>query len=79
MGDLIEVLESNNFTPSEIVELLSSVDKNEIEDYALEHMICTRCYSCLKMVRWREEREYMGSITYENFLEFQCDYCGETY
>lgn len=79
MNNLIEILEEI-YTPSEIVELLVNIDKNEIEDYALNHMVCTRCYSCLKMVRWREPRgEAYGVPAFEEMLEFHCDYCGKIY
>ena len=74
--DLIEMLEENDFTSSEIVELLMDIDKTVVEDYAIKKWICPRCYSDLKVHTYKEPREGWGRIVEENMSEIYCRNCG---
>jgi len=55
MNILFEMLEEK-LTPSEVVELLSSFEKDDLCDYAERNLICTRCYSDLIIHKWKESR-----------------------
>jgi len=80
MIDLIEILETNNFSPVEIIELLDDVTPNEIEEYALKHMVCRRCYSELVLHNWKEARgECRGIPAFEEVTECICSCCGAIY
>jgi rubrerythrin len=80
LHDLIEILEEENYSPSEIVEILSSIDRNDVEEYALQHMICPRCYSRLEIHIWDESRgEYWGFPARETMAEYYCPGCKADY
>lgn len=79
MIDLIDILE-DKYSPVEIVELLNTIDRQDIEDYAIEHNICPRCLSQLSFKTWKEDRnEYMGFPAYEDVTEIYCQSCGAVY
>lgn len=78
MKELLEFLETR-YTPSEIIELLNEFDQEKLEDYAIEHDICVRCGGGLIVHRWKEKREYWGSVAFESLSELRCENCQETY
>ena len=80
MYDLINILEINNYSPLEIVELLNNIDRNDIEDYAIENGICPKCLSEVVIHVWKEARgEAWGVPVEEEMSEFLCEGCGRAY
>ena len=79
MYGLISILEKEH-SISEVVELLSSFDVEELKDYAIGHNICPKCFGELSEYKWEESRgEYMGRPAYETMCELKCEGCGEVY
>ncbi len=76
--DMIEVLEER-FSLENIIEFLTSLNKDQIEDYAVSKNICPKCFSSLILNTWKEEREYQGSPAFETMSELTCEGCGDTY
>jgi hypothetical protein len=77
--ELVEVLEER-YTLSEIVEMLCDIDKQDIEDYAIGHNVCPRCYSQLELHTWKEARgDYFGSPAFEEMGEIYCLCCGASF
>lgn len=80
MKEIIEILEGTNLSPPEIIQLLTSFDRDDIEEYALENLICVRCFGELSLHTWVEERgEYQGSPAFEEMFEWVCCECGNVY
>ena len=79
-NDLIEILEESNLSPPEIIELLTNFDRDSIKEYALENLICDRCFGKLSLHTWVEDRgEYMGKPAFEEMFEWVCMGCGNVY
>jgi uncharacterized protein with PIN domain len=79
MDDLIQILEEK-YLPVEIIEILNTIDRQDIEDYAIEHNICPRCLSQLNFKTFKDYRnEYMGFPAYEDVTEVYCQCCGAVY
>lgn len=75
--ELLSALE-DRYLPSEIVEILSNLDKDDIRDYAVENMICPLCFNGLEVVTWKESRnEHFGKPVEEEMCELVCS-CGWT-
>lgn len=76
-NDIIELLEENDFTSSEIVEILMNLDKSKVEDYAISKGICPICFSDLGVHTWKESRgEFWGFPCHEEMSETYCQNCG---
>jgi len=79
MNNLFEILEED-YTPSEIVEILDSYDESQLEDYALSNDICPKCYGNLLRHEYKEYRgEHFGFPAYENMVGCCCESCGEVF
>lgn len=72
-----EILE-NYCSPAEIVELLSEIDKEDVEKYAKENFICPKCYGDLKIITYYEDRgDCFGFPSKEEMSELICEnVCG---
>lgn len=80
MKQLINILEDNNYSPFEIIELLDDIDENDIKEFALSNGICRLCGGDVLLCKWKEDRgEYFGFPAYEDMEELKCESCGETY
>jgi len=76
-NDLISILEQENYTSQEIVEMLDNVDKNTLENYAVDNMICIKCYSDLVTKSIKEDRgEHFGFPSFETMAVLECKKCG---
>jgi len=78
MDTIVEMLEET-YSVLEIKEFLEEVTKDKIEKYVISRGICPSCNYNLMLRTWKEEREYMGSLVYEEMAEYYCSGCGETY
>jgi uncharacterized protein with PIN domain len=79
INDLVEILEEQ-FTPLEVVELLSGFYEEDLEDYAIKNNICPKCLSQLTIYKWKESRgECFGFPTYEEMSELVCQGCGRVF
>ena len=75
--EIKENLEDHNYSPSEIIEMLSNITKEDIEEYAKEHFICPKCYGDLKLITYYEPRsEHFGMPVSEEMSELVCEECG---
>lgn len=77
MDEIIEILK-RNFKPVEIVEILNdfTFNQEELDNYAIEHEVCPKCYSELVIHSLREPSEYFGFYTEEKMTQLQCNNCG---
>lgn len=76
---LINILEET-YTPAEIIEMLNSIDKIDIENYALDNYICPICCGELIVHKYKERRpDYWGSPAYEEMCDLVCERCGEVF
>lgn len=78
MDEIIEILK-RNFKPVEIVEILNdfTFNQEELDNYAIEHEVCPKCYSELVIHSWKEDRgQYFGFPVEENMSELRCEECG---
>lgn len=74
--ELISILEQENYTPLEIVELLKNIDKNDLDDYAVKNMICPICNGDLVTRSWWESRgECFGFPSREEMSQLVCQSC----
>jgi uncharacterized protein YbaR (Trm112 family) len=83
VDDLIYILENQQLSPYEIVELLNEVLNNyneykvRLEDYAIKNRICPKCLRDLEIHEWKESRgEYQGYLASEIMNELYCERCG---
>ena len=73
MDDLIYILENQQLSPYEIVELLNEV----LNNYAIKNRICPKCLTELEIHKWKEDRgEYQGFLASEEMNELYCERCG---
>lgn len=73
--ELTSILE-DRYLPSEIVELLNNIDKDDLENYAVKNMICPKCCGNLMIHSWRESKgKYFGVPCYEEMTELICEVC----
>lgn len=86
MDDLIYILENQQLSPYEIVELLNEVLNNyneykaTLEDYAIKNKICPKCLRDLEIHKWKESRdEYQGFPASEIMNELYCERCDVGY
>lgn len=79
INDLVEILENQNYSPLEIIEMLNDFNKEDLEDYAVDNKVCYKCFSQLTIHTWKEPSEHFGSYVEEEVLEYQCEGCGYTY
>jgi hypothetical protein len=62
------------YSVAEIIELLSNIDKEEIEEYAKEHFICPKCFGDLKLITYYESRgEHFGFPATEEMSKLVCE------
>lgn len=79
MNELIKLLEEQ-YTPAEIIELLNSINKFYIDDYAIEHDICPFCGGELVIYKYKERRpDYWGFPAWEEMCNLMCSGCGEIF
>lgn len=79
INTIIELLEEI-YTSAEIVEMLQDIDSYDIEKYALDHDICSRCYGELGRYEWYEDRgEFWGFPCKQRMVGARCVQCGEIY
>lgn len=79
MDEIIEMLEERH-TPLEIVEILYSLDKFDVDNYAVEHDICPLCLGELVIHRYKDYRgDFWGFPAYEEMCELMCSRCGEVF
>lgn len=78
LSDLTSILEAI-YTHSEIVEMLDSISKTDIEEYAVKNYVCPRCYSNLVEHRWKEKSEHFGFPAEESQCELLCEGCGDVW
>lgn len=78
INDLIEILEEQ-FTPLEIVELLSGFYEEDLEEYAINNNICPKCLSQLTIHKWGELSEHFGRPVVEEMSELICNGCGRVF
>ena len=79
MYGLISILEKE-YSISEVIEMLSNIDVEELKDYAIGHNICPKCFGELSEYRYQENRgEAWGRPAYETMCELRCEGCGEVY
>ncbi len=72
--EIKENLEDHNYSPSEIVEILSNINKEDIEEYAKENFVCPKCYGDLKLITYYEPRsEHFGMPVSEEMSELVCE------
>jgi len=77
MDEMIEILE-RNFSPVEVVKILNDFrfNQQELDDYAIEHRICPKCYNELVIHSWYEPSEYFGFSVEEKIGKLECEECG---
>lgn len=76
--ELVEVLEER-YTLSEIVELLSDFDKEDLQNFAIQNNICPKCFDILTVHKWKEPSEHFGFPCREEMSELICVGCGEAF
>jgi len=65
------------YSISEIIEILSNITKEDIEEYAKENFVCPKCYGDLKLITYYEPRsEHFGMPVSEEMSELVCEECG---
>lgn len=73
--EILSALE-DRYLPSEIVEMLCNIDKEDIREYAVENWICPLCFNGLEIRTWKEPRnEHFGMRVSEEMSELVCCYC----
>lgn len=79
MKQIIELLEEI-YTPAQIVEMLDKLSTYDVEEYALKHDVCSRCYGELERWEWNEPRDqFWGFPCSERMVGSKCCSCGEIY
>jgi uncharacterized protein with PIN domain len=77
MDEMIEILE-RNFSPVEVVKILNDFrfNQQELDDYAIEHRICPKCYNELVIHSCYEPSEHFGFPVMEEMGKLRCEECG---
>lgn len=80
INEIVEVLEDKGYSIFESLDLLSDFDKEDLEDYAFQNLICPKCFSKLVIHSWKEPRgEHFGFPASEEMSEYYCEGCGRVY
>ncbi len=80
ISEIVEALEDKGYSIFESLNLLDEFDKEDLEDYAIQNMICPRCGSQLDLNTWEEDRgEFQGKQSSEEMSELICGFCGKIY
>jgi len=80
INEIVEALEDKGYNIFESLNLLDDFDKEDLEDYALQKLVCPKCFSSLTIYRWKEPRpDHFGTPCEEEMSEYHCEECGKTF
>lgn len=74
----IEEKLSDDYSPLEIIKIVRGIDKEEVDRYAVDNLICPICLGNLRLTAYYEPRgEHFGFPAWEEMSELVCeDQCG---